>query len=264
MPKDLSHAISSRVLVESRLLNPSQVQPSCDPQRTEPACAACFGTGWEPIVGKGVRPCPCRTKITRTRLLGMCNLPQRYSQCRLENYRPQKGNLTQMRALSYACRFVRDYPSVEQGLLFMGAVGVGKTHLAAAILRSLIERGVPCLFYDFGALLRAIQQSYRPDSQTSESKMLEPVYEVEVLVLDELGGSKPTEWAQDTIRQVINTRYNDKKLTLFTTNYGDAACDPAGETLADRIGVRLRSRLYEMCKTVLIDGPDYRLNFDTR
>lgn len=263
MSEDLSHAISSGVLYESNLLNPSRVRSSYDLQRTEPACAACFGTGWEPIAGKSVRPCICRTNTTRARLLEMSNLPRRYSQCRLENYRPQKGNLTQMRALSYACRFVRDYPSVEQGLLFMGAVGVGKTHLAAAILRSLIDQGVPCLFYDFGALLKAIQQSYSPDSQTSESKMLEPVYEVEVLVLDELGGSKPTEWAQDTIRQVINARYNDKKLTLFTTNYGDAACDRADETLADRIGVRLRSRLYEMCKTVLIDGSDYRLNFDT-
>lgn len=194
----------------------------------------------------------------------MSKIPRRYSQCRLENYHAQKGNLTQIRALNYACRLMRDYPSVEQGLLFMGTVGVGKTHLAAAILRSLIERNVACLFYDFGALLKAVQQSYSPNSQTSESRMLEPVYEADVLVLDELGGTKPTEWAQDTIRQVINTRYNDRKLTLFTTNYSDARHDAADETLAERIGVRLRSRLYEMCKTVLIDGPDYRLHFDTR
>jgi len=81
-----------------------------------------------------------------------------------------------------------------------------------------------------------------------------------VLVLDELGASKPTDWVRDTMMQIINTRYNDKRLTIFTTNYSDARKNDkdSGEILEDRIGVALRSRLYEMCKTVVIDGEDYR------
>ncbi|MFL6336214.1 MAG: ATP-binding protein, partial [Pyrinomonadaceae bacterium] len=142
--------------------------------------------------------------------------------------------------------------------LFTGPVGVGKTHLAAAILRGLAEKGVPCLFYEFGALLKEIQNSYNPVSQASESGVLAPVYETEVLVLDELGASKPTDWVRDTIRQVIGTRYNERKLTIFTTNYTDARRRPSEETLEDRVGVRLRSRLYEMCRTVIIEGEDYR------
>ena len=157
---------------------------------------------------------------------------------------------------------MREYPAVDRGLLLMGNVGVGKTHLAAAILRGLIEKGVPCLFYEFGALLKEIQSSYNPVSQTSVSKVLAPVYEAEVLALDELGAVKPTDWARDTMMQIINTRYNDKKLTVFTTNYADARRAPADETLEDRIGVRLRSRLYEMCRTVVIEGEDYRQRFD--
>jgi len=89
-------------------------------------------------------------------------------------------------------------------------------------------------------------------------KVLAPVYNIEVLVLDEFGASKPTEWVRDTIRQVIGTRYNERRLTIFTTNYGDARRQPAEETLEDRVGVRLRSRLYEMCRTVTIEGEDYR------
>jgi DNA replication protein DnaC len=83
-----------------------------------------------------------------------------------------------------------------------------------------------------------------------------------VLVLDELGAVKPTDWVRDTMMQIINTRYNDRKLTIFTTNYTDVRLQPSEETLEDRVGARLRSRLYEMCKTVLVEGEDYRRRFD--
>jgi DNA replication protein DnaC len=129
-------------------------------------------------------------------------------------------------------------------------------------LRGLIEKGIPCSFYEFGALLKEIQNSYNPISQTSELTVLAPIYETEVLLLDELGAVKPTEWVRDTMMQIIGTRYNDRRLTIFTTNYLDVRRTPAEETLEDRIGARLRSRLYEMCKTVIIDGEDYRRRFD--
>ncbi|MCA1628038.1 MAG: ATP-binding protein [Acidobacteria bacterium] len=132
------------------------------------------------------------------------------------------------------------------------------------MLRGLVERGVSCLFYEFGALLKEIQNSFNPVSQISELKVLAPVYETEVLVLDELGASKPTDWVRDTMMQIINTRYNDRKLTIFTTNYLDGRRAPAEETLEDRIGVRLRSRLYEMCKTIIIEGEDYRRKLDAQ
>jgi len=81
-----------------------------------------------------------------------------------------------------------------------------------------------------------------------------------VLVLDELGANKPTEWVQETITHIITKRYNDGKATIFTTNYQDYALagSPYSETLTDRIGIRLRSRLREMCRLVLIEGEDYR------
>jgi DNA replication protein DnaC len=157
-----------------------------------------------------------------------------------------------------AFKLVSEFPAVDRGLLFTGPVGVGKTHLAAAILHGLVERGVFCLFYEFGALLQEIRDTYNPVSQASESRVVAPVYEAEVLVLDELGASKPTDWVQDTIMQIIGKRYNDRKLTIFTTNYADEPHHPAEDTLEERIGIRLRSRLYEMCRTVNVAGDDYR------
>jgi DNA replication protein DnaC len=94
-------------------------------------------------------------------------------------------------------------------------------------------------------------------------KVLTPVIETEVLVLDELGATRPTDWVQDTMMQIIGKRYNDRRLTIITTNYTDVRHTPAEETLEDRIGTRLRSRLYEMCKTVMIEGEDFRRRFDS-
>jgi DNA replication protein DnaC len=237
---------------------------------TPAACPRCFGTGHEVIPGKGARRCECRTKDTRGKLLEQARIPRRYREaapprreaCTLQNFYPTPNNGSQLKAFNYSFRLVREYPAVERGLLLMGPVGVGKTHLAVAILHGLIEKGVPCLFYEFGALLKEIQESYNAVSNTSEMRVLSPVYQAEVLVLDELGASKPTDWVRDTMMNIIGKRYNEKRLTVFTTNYLDTRRTPTDETLEDRVGVRLRSRLYEMCRTVHIDGDDYRRQLD--
>jgi len=232
-------------------------------RKSEPEiCSLCYGTGMEVVAGKGARRCYCRTLDMQSKLLEAAHISRRYKECSLSNYDPAKNNSSQLLAFNYAYRLVREYPAIERGVLFMGTVGVGKTHLSVAILRGLIERGVPCLFYEFGSLLREIQCSYNSLAQISEMNVLSPIYEAEVLVLDELGASKPTDWARETMTQIIGTRYNEKKLTILTTNYLDQRSSPAHETLEDRIGVRLRSRLYEMCKTVIIEGEDYRRHFD--
>lgn len=229
-------------------------------------CERCSGTGWELVEGKGVRPCKCRLSNRKGQMTAAANIPRRYDNCSFENYHPQGNNFTadeifrsQSHALNDAQKLAREYPVLDVGLLFMGPCGVGKTHLAVALIKVLIDKGIHCLFYDFRDLLKQIQDSYNPVSNTSELRVLDPVYDAEVLVLDELGAAKPTDWVRDTMTQIINTRYNDKKLTIFTSNYPDDPDNPNEESLTDRVGVRLRSRLYEMCKVVRIKGEDYRL-----
>jgi DNA replication protein DnaC len=248
-----------------------------------PVCGVCFGTGVEVIPGKGARICSeCQPK-TGSNLVEGARIPLRFRQCSFHNYYPK--NESQFWAHHFGRKLVEDYPGVDAGLLLMGSVGVGKTHLATAILLGLIERGVRCLFYESGTLLKTIQDSYNPISKTSELRVLAPVYQAEVLVLDELGATVPTDWVRDTLYQIINTRYNDKKLTIFTTNYPDEVSlernedsEPTGRTsfsrkqpdvrdmrtLEERIGVSLRSRLYEMCTNVVIKGDDYRKSLDKR
>ncbi|HEY6233153.1 MAG TPA: ATP-binding protein [Pyrinomonadaceae bacterium] len=250
----------------------------------EVVCQFCFGTGTRLDPEKGAMICDCRRSNRAGRSLDAARIPPRFRECDFHNYYPK--NDSQYFAHNFASRLVADYPAVDAGLLFMGSVGVGKTHLAIAILKDLIEKkGVTCLFYESGSLLKTIQDSYNPISQTSEMRVLAPVYQAEVLVLDELGATVPTNWVRDTMYQIINTRYNNKKLTIFTTNYLDEpraaesvdespepkrrrtfAADRIQEmtTLEERIGTPLRSRLYEMCKKVMIDGEDYRKRLDQR
>ncbi len=238
------------------------------------SCPLCEGTGWKPVGVEGVRRvvrCDCRDTIAWDRRLAAARIPPRFADCDFISFRTNvHDNSAYNQSLSKAKidaeTFAREYPAQSEfGLLFMGPCGVGKTHLAVAILRPLLEKGVDCLFYDFRELLKEIQASYNADSQTSEMQVLAPVLETEVLLLDDLGASKPSAWVLDTVSHIINSRYNQRRVTLLTTNYADAPVTrPQGsgvvreDTLTDRIGERMRSRLYGMCKLVLIEAEDFR------
>ena len=176
----------------------------------------------------------------------------------------------------YASNFVKKFPveTGSTGVLLVGSIGVGKTHLAIAMLRALIvERGATGLFCDYRELLKRLQQTYSQRGDGSEAEILEPILTAQVLVLDEVGAMKPTEWVTDTIGYVLNTRYNNCLTTIITTNYANlppAAVDMSSsrvsmlrgavrpETLGDRIGERMRSRLQQMCVLLELQGEDYR------
>jgi len=237
------------------------------------ACPHCGGTGWEKEEADGrVKHCRCFQGGKIERVLLEARIPPRYQHCSLDSYLPQ--NPSQKKAKADFVSFLGQYPLIDVGLLIVGPCGVGKTHLAVAALRHVIlEKGDTGVFRDFRDLLREIQASWNPVSQASEIDVLRPVLEANLLVLDELGANKPTEWVRETVAFIINSRYNNRKLTIFTSNYLDAPADPgeAGappgaavlreESLAERIGVRLRSRLYEMCKAIEIRGKDFRKEF---
>ncbi|MGH9762749.1 MAG: ATP-binding protein [Blastocatellia bacterium] len=230
-------------------------------------CPDCRGTGWQYAEGKGARPCACRqTRIIQNatqNLISSANIPPRFRLASFDNFETYCRSL--QNALNRCRRFADQYPVVNTGLLLQGNPGVGKTHLAIAVLNALLAKDTPVLFYDVRELLKTIQESYSQTARASELKILSPALDAEVLVLDELGAAKPTEWVQEAMTFIINRRYNYCKTTIFTTNYLD---HPIGssydETLADRVGARIRSRLHEMSSRILIEGEDYRSRLDNQ
>jgi DNA replication protein DnaC len=236
-------------------------------------CRLCAGTGWKPVGLGPDRPvtrCDCRRQAQAEALLASARIPKRYEHCELSNFDFEGPHRGLAPARMAACKFVEEYPVDNTGLLLIGSIGVGKTHLAVGIIKQLIlSKGIPCLFYDYRELLKQIQNSYNDSVKATELEVLRPVFEIEVLVLDELGAVKPTEWVWDTVSLILNTRYNDNRTTIITTNFDDRpAAAVAGprhasreETLGDRIGERMRSRLHEMCRIIRLEGDDFRQKF---
>jgi DNA replication protein DnaC len=235
-------------------------------------------------------PCDCTTGDRTDRALARARVPERYRHCDFENFETDNDieNVTREQLTAWnrslaqtklvVERFAQEFPmGNEHGLLLIGPCGVGKTHLCVAALKEIVLRGHTGLFYDYRELLKEIQDSYNSESQSTEMGVLEPVLKAEVLVLDDLGSSKPSLWALETVGHVLNTRYNEKRVTLLTTNFldSDAATSNGGgvtamprvagmraptteDSLTERVGRRIRSRLYEMCRTVEVFAPDYR------
>jgi DNA replication protein DnaC len=236
-------------------------------------CPLCRGTGWKSVANgsdRRVTRCDCRVQARTQALLSAARIPKRYEHCELSNFEFDGPHRALASARLAACKFAEEYPLDNTGMLVIGSIGVGKTHLAVGIIKELIlSKGIGCLFYDYRELLKQIQNSYNDSVKATELDVLRPVFETEILVLDELGAVKPTEWVWDTVSLILNTRYNDNRTTIITTNFDDrpagAIAGPRGaareETLGDRIGERMRSRLHEMCRIIKMDGEDFRQKF---
>src|SRR5215831_15477223 len=226
------------------------------------SCPLCEDTGWKPD-GDGVeRPrrvvrCDCwRENIGRERLAS-ANIPKRYQHCTLGNFTAYNESLE--RAVANARRVADAFPNEQRGLFLEGQPGVGKTHLAVAVLKQAIQTtGARGLFYDTRDLLKVIRSTYDPSTRTTELEILRPVMTAELLVLDDLGAEKTSEWVDETMNLIVNTRYNERRLTIFTSNYPDIPDDTDPQSLLFRIGARMRSRLHEMCEFVVLDAADYR------
>jgi DNA replication protein DnaC len=244
-------------------------------------CPICGGTGWKIIERAGLsgaEPCKCAGEARADSLKEKSEIPPNYLGASLDNFQIPQDNPIQRTGLGTVLMtvrsFVREFPTTERpGLLLVGDTGTGKTHLAVAALKAIIDKGHQGLFLDYQRLLERIGASFDKASGVSDREAYRSALDAEVLLLDELGAHRRSDWVEDTITAIITYRANHKKPLIATTNLPDenfsgkiVAYEGPGKTpvyaktLTDVIGARARSRLFEMCRVVLMPAvDDYRI-----
>jgi DNA replication protein DnaC len=245
-------------------------------------CPKCGGTGYQIIERDGVSAaarCDCVNIGRSQRIENAAGIPPLYRNASTENFVLPSDNPIARNALGSVLlqvrAFVREFPVTDKpGLLFVGDPGTGKTHLASAVLRALISRGYDGLFYDYQRLLEQIRSGYDKTSESVDREALRNSLDSEILLLDDLGAHRVTDWVEDTVTSIITHRCNNRKPLIATTNLPDPDAggslqekqlnSPSGYTarvtLAERIGMRARSRLFEMCKIIKMPAvEDYRV-----
>jgi DNA replication protein DnaC len=255
-------------------------------------CDSCNGEGRIYVEDENgvssVKDCECKSFEKSLKKLDQVGIPGKYVGTWLETYHPDEG--TQKLALLKSKDFLKDFGKTNKGLIFMGRPGVGKTHLAVSIIKALsIEKDIDCKFVDFFQLLSDIRNGFSEGE--SEQALINPFIKSRVLVIDELAKGRNTDWELTILDQIISQRYNDAdKVTIFTSNYlnedsnetsgksnngsmggyVDTNSDEhrkklwGGESLQEKIGPRIYSRLVEVCQFIKIEGKDFRQEINSR
>jgi DNA replication protein DnaC len=233
-------------------------------------CAACGGTGWKMVERDGLSAaerCECAAMGRSDRIQRKSNIPDLYRNSKFEDFVPYNNLLQDAKrtAIRYADEFPVSKPPL--GLVFCGDTGSGKTHLAIGVMKHLIDKGYECVFFDYQQLLDRLRSSYDPAAGGVSREAYRTALDCEVLVLDDLGAHRVTDWVEDTITSILTQRCNENRPLIATTNlrdveFGDGLLTDhtAHYTLEQRIGKRARSRLFEMCRKVSLRGvDDYRV-----
>lgn len=231
------------------------------------SCQECGGLGL--VRGNnGSRPCSCQIEVQARARIKRAGIPPGYSSATLASFQVAPHTAA---AFTLAQRFVDEFipGTFIPGLVFSGTTGTGKTHLAVAILRQLIEaKGIDGRFVDVREMLDRLRSSYNDDARESQEQILRPLMAADLVVIDDLGATRPTDWAFEVQELIIGGLYNRRVPTIVTTNFANLAAGAGQssyeraarpETLGDRIGLRMYSRLQEMCVGVEMQGPDWRL-----
>jgi len=236
-------------------------------------------------------PCDCARLATNVQLYNDTGIPGGYARKHLSGgthnaaMARQRGLKLDYDAfqdrenpsLRHALARVRDYErtftdSERRGLVLIGGFGLGKTHLVCALLARLtLRHGVSCRFADYHELTSRIRSTFDGNSEETESAIIEPLIKTQILVIDDIGKAQASAWALSVLDQIVTRRYNARRIIFATTNYaleGDKRdLEPnarrrrdLSESLEERIGERLVSRLRATCDFLTLEGSDYRVD----
>ncbi|HDP94832.1 MAG TPA: ATP-binding protein [Candidatus Aminicenantes bacterium] len=227
-------------------------------------CPLCRETGWvihEKDGHEYAEPCECQAMNRLIAVEKRLNIPARFQGTDLRGFAASKPNSALKQVIVRVKRFVNDYPAVDKGLLFQGDIGVGKTKMLCAIAGELLNRrpGMDLYYIDWNDLVREMRSGEDHSSRDFSTihHLVQRLARADLLLFDEVGASRVSPWVQDNIYYIINRRYNAGRLTCCATNFYDESAD-GGETLEQRLGLRIRSRLFEMTQALVIPGTDYR------
>ena len=234
-------------------------------------CKRCGGTGWIVSAQDGTSfadRCACVDEKLSEEKTRRAQIPEKFAQATFDTLKFPSDNPMAERDLKTASvqvrGYSRDFPKTPKpGLLLFGKTGTGKTHMAVAVLRELISRGHEGIFFHYQTLLERIYAGYNKTLGTSDVSAYESALETEILLIDDLGAHSINDWVEDTVTSIVTHRYNHRKPMIITTNLSDPEIGGSliKNTLEERVGPRVRSRLFEMCTVVkLANVDDYRVH----
>jgi DNA replication protein DnaC len=218
------------------------------------------------------RPCTCRpARQARRRASAVAGrLPRRFRAVSFEReplLSIERANPHVVREVRQYIRALPDRLDAGRGIWFTGDVGTGKTTLAMLISKATMEADRTVAIYSLPRLLTMLRETFAEGSRRSLSDLIGRLCAVELLHVDDVGAEQTTEWVLEQLYTIVNTRYEDGRALLLTTNLVGTGSDsehPAA-ALRRQIGERTVSRIYEMCGEPLpLFGSDHRMEADWR
>jgi DNA replication protein DnaC len=195
----------------------------------------CDGSTW--IVDEETneaRPCRCRDQQQRRAASGGIGsgIGRRFREVSFDREPVVSLDPVVLRRVRAFVRSIGDNLEAGRGLWFDGPVGTGKTSLAVLVAKAASDAGRSFAIYPVPMLLAEIKRTYDRDSSDNYLAFFRRLCSVDVLVLDDLGAEKQTEWVLEQLYSIVNERWQDRRSIVVTTNLPDPDPDSSGRLLA--------------------------------